>query len=564
MEMMESGKRSMDPGHLSPEDAEQPRRSSSEVKIHHIRPATPQSVLLQETYAPLAPVVLVDEVERVEVANGKSGLVNHLDEPKGHVLGTLPDGEFEVDEYPANVGDIVVVVDPPPDGGYGWVVVLASFLCNMISVGYQQGYGIFIGYYMNVTFPGQITASQASLTSSLQAGTAFLFGPFIGRLTDKYGPRVTCLIGVTLQVAGNLAASFCNNIYTIWVTQGILFGLGAGFVQNAATSAPAQWFSKRLSLAFGIGISGSGIGGLVMAFVTQSLLNNLGASWTLRVYAIMNAAVLYPCALALRTRVPPSGTMHKKQPLFAVNLFKNNEFRMLFAGALFCALAFPAPFFLPSYVYDKGLDPSHGATLLALATGVSAIGTVIGGALTPRLGTLNVFVYSQLLAALTVFMFWMPAGTNLGMLYVFVIFWGLFWGNFFSLLANAAAILFSHLAAFPVVVGSIYMSLAASFYTNAPIFVSWQICRESVGSRSRLSESGRLGRRRSHLQGRTASWCKLLVLSSVGWRDLFAWDILLDVGPLEASGLEVFEKSVIRTEEVMPFCLNWTRARRFE
>ena len=50
--------------------------------------------------------------------------------PNGHVVG-----ELQVTED----------VEPPPDGGYGWVVVLASFLCNMVSVGYQQAYGLFIG-----------------------------------------------------------------------------------------------------------------------------------------------------------------------------------------------------------------------------------------------------------------------------------------------------------------------------------------------------------------------------------------------------------------------------------
>lgn len=33
---------------------------------------------------------------------------------------------------------------PPPDGGYGWVVVFASFMCNMIVDGIAYTFGIFL------------------------------------------------------------------------------------------------------------------------------------------------------------------------------------------------------------------------------------------------------------------------------------------------------------------------------------------------------------------------------------------------------------------------------------
>lgn len=32
----------------------------------------------------------------------------------------------------------------PPDGGYGWVVVFASFMCNMVVDGISYCFGIFL------------------------------------------------------------------------------------------------------------------------------------------------------------------------------------------------------------------------------------------------------------------------------------------------------------------------------------------------------------------------------------------------------------------------------------
>lgn len=34
---------------------------------------------------------------------------------------------------------------PPPDGGYGWVIVFASFMCNMIVDGIAYTFGVFMG-----------------------------------------------------------------------------------------------------------------------------------------------------------------------------------------------------------------------------------------------------------------------------------------------------------------------------------------------------------------------------------------------------------------------------------
>lgn len=43
-------------------------------------------------------------------------------------------------------------IQPPqpsvPDGGYGWVIVFASFLCNFIVDGIGNSFGVFLPYYV--------------------------------------------------------------------------------------------------------------------------------------------------------------------------------------------------------------------------------------------------------------------------------------------------------------------------------------------------------------------------------------------------------------------------------
>ncbi len=159
------------------------------------------------------------------------------------------------------------------------------------------------------------------------------------------------MLGVTLQVISHIAASFSlNSIVAIQMTQGVLFGIGGSFTSNAFASAPAGWFSKRLSMAFGAAAAASGIGGVCFTFGTQAMLLNLGPAWTLRIYACVNAALLFPAALALKSnpRAPVLYDPTVSRPFINFKLFNNVKFSLTFVGLFLCTMAFPCPFYLPS------------------------------------------------------------------------------------------------------------------------------------------------------------------------------------------------------------------------
>jgi hypothetical protein len=57
---------------------------------------------------------------------------------------------------------------PPPDGGYGWVVVFASFMCNMIVDGIAYTFGVFLGEFVKFFGEGKgKTAWVGSLLSGM-------------------------------------------------------------------------------------------------------------------------------------------------------------------------------------------------------------------------------------------------------------------------------------------------------------------------------------------------------------------------------------------------------------
>lgn len=56
-------------------------------------------------------------------------------------------------------------IPPPPDGGYGWVIVFASFMCNMIVDGIAYTFGVFLEKF--VIYFGEGTGKTAWVGSLL-------------------------------------------------------------------------------------------------------------------------------------------------------------------------------------------------------------------------------------------------------------------------------------------------------------------------------------------------------------------------------------------------------------
>lgn len=62
-----------------------------------------------------------------------------------------------------------------PDGGYGWVVVLASFFCNIIVDGVIFSFGVFLP---EISRDLQVSKGATSWVGSLQTGFYLIAGEF--------------------------------------------------------------------------------------------------------------------------------------------------------------------------------------------------------------------------------------------------------------------------------------------------------------------------------------------------------------------------------------------------
>lgn len=73
------------------------------------------------------------------------------------------------------------IIAIPPDGGWGWIIVFASFLIFLITEGIVFAFGIF---FQVITMELKFTRSQISLIGAVKASSICLSGNNINRFKN--------------------------------------------------------------------------------------------------------------------------------------------------------------------------------------------------------------------------------------------------------------------------------------------------------------------------------------------------------------------------------------------
>lgn len=178
----------------------------------------------------------------------------------------------------------------PPDGGWGWVIVFASFMVNLIADGITFSFGVIFVEFVKYFGEGK---AKTAWIGSLFMAMPLLSGPIASFLTDRYGCRKVSIVGSILATTGFVISSFADSMGIIILTFGVISGFGLSLCFVAAVVIVAYYFDKKRSFATGLSVCGSGIGTFIFAPVTQYLLAEYGWRGTTLILAglFLNLAV---------------------------------------------------------------------------------------------------------------------------------------------------------------------------------------------------------------------------------------------------------------------------------
>ena len=136
----------------------------------------------------------------------------------------------------------------PPDGGWGWVVVLGSFVAHLIADGCSFSFGVLYAELLDYFSESK---GKTALVGSLFVSVPLITGPVASALTNRYGCQATVAAGGLIAGLGFVVSAFADSIEVLCVTIGIVSGLGLSMVYVPAVVVVAQYFEKRRAFATG-------------------------------------------------------------------------------------------------------------------------------------------------------------------------------------------------------------------------------------------------------------------------------------------------------------------------
>ena len=261
---------------------------------------------------------------------------------------------------------------------------------------------------------------------------SLLLSPLVTTISRLYSTRTTLAIGVVLQTAALIGASFATQIWHLFLSQGLCFGWGMGFLIVGSAGIIPQWFSTQRSLAQGVAAAGVGVGGLIYNLATNGMIQRLGLEWTWRILALISCVVNLICTFLIRDR---NKVILPSQHAFDFRLFQRPEFLLILGWGFFSELGYVVLWFsLPAYAASVGLSAQQGSVVGALLNLGTIVGRPIIGHLSDTMGRINMATLMTAWCGIICLVLWIFA-KSFGLLCFFAILAGMVCGTFWSTLA---------------------------------------------------------------------------------------------------------------------------------
>lgn len=364
---------------------------------------------------------------------------------------------------------------------YGYIVVAASFLVFLIIYGMQFTFGVFLKPILSEFGWTRGMTSVAFSLSSVVSG--FVSIP-LGRLNDRFGPRIVLSICGAFAGIGFLLMSLISSIWQLYVFYGVITAVGIS-VWVPVMSTVARWFVKRRTTMSGIVATGTGIGILIGSPVANGLISTF--HWRSS-YAILGSVVLVTVvgiAQFLKRDARQIGQvaygeneMERERPQLGGEVLSLKEtvhikqfwviFGMLFCMGL-CLHGIMAH--LVAHITDLGISATNAANVMAAVGGASIVGKVVLGGLGDKIGNRNVLAVSWTIMVAGMLLLFVSREVSL--FYLFAALFGLAYGGVIAQQSAVVGTIFglvSHGAIFGAVSVGLYIGQATGPVITGYIF----------------------------------------------------------------------------------------------
>uniref|UniRef100_A0AAY4DWA5 Monocarboxylate transporter 13 n=1 Tax=Denticeps clupeoides TaxID=299321 RepID=A0AAY4DWA5_9TELE len=302
----------------------------------------------------------------------------------------------------------------PPDGGYGWFIVLSTFLVFGLTFGIIKAFGVF---FVEIQQHFVTSATECSWITSIAVATIHFGAPFGSALSAYFSPRSVVMFGGLLSAVGMVAGAYAQSLPQLYFCVGFLSGFGYALTWTPTVTTLGWYFNRRRPLANALSSTGECIitflfTPLFQLFVDQySWRSGLLLLGGLQLHLCVCGALLRPLTQTKETRLgeeeglelepedhaettpdskfkPVSATSERTcfdfkrrvQRYVDYSLIGSAHFMVYSMFGLFAALGFFAPaLFLVPYARSLGIEEYRSAALLSISAALDLTGRLVFG-----------------------------------------------------------------------------------------------------------------------------------------------------------------------------------------
>ncbi|XP_069033458.1 monocarboxylate transporter 4-like isoform X2 [Embiotoca jacksoni] len=271
-----------------------------------------------------------------------------------------------------------------PDGGWGWAVLSGCFVITGFSYAFPKAISVFFKELIREFGVGY---SDTAWISSILLAMLYGTGPLSSVLVNRFGCRPVMLVGGFFASLGMILASFSTSIIHIYLSTGVITGLGLALNFQPSLIMLNRYFSEKRPLANGLSAAGSPVALCCLSPLGQVLQYQYGwrGGFLILGGILLNCCV---CGALMRPLVPPKAlkdpgqddagaaeeekktkgeTSRPKSKLLDFSVFRDRGFLIYTVAASIMVLGlFVPPVFIVSYAKELGNEDTKSALLLTI------------------------------------------------------------------------------------------------------------------------------------------------------------------------------------------------------
>ena len=286
----------------------------------------------------------------------------------------------------------LAVPTPVEDGGVrAWLQVLGSFLTFANLWGFTFAFGSFQSYY-ELEYLTSASPSDISWIGTMGTFLLIVVGVISGPLFDLGYFKTMLFLGAAIETLGVFLMSLSHKYWSIFLTQGVMLGLGNGLLYLPGLALVGRSFKKHRAIAMGITTCGAPTGGVIYTLVFEQLISQLGFGWTVRIMGFIMLGlylIAFPLLLWGAQNIGDigSGTARK---LFDKTAFHDLPFWAYTFSNFFIFCGYMVPFFfIATYgQLELGMTRSWALYTVMIAQASSIAGRLIASYTASKIGVM--------------------------------------------------------------------------------------------------------------------------------------------------------------------------------